>query len=67
MTGPDESQVSWRKSSASGGGNCLEVAMLDELVLLRNSHNPRLQLRLTPAEWIAFVIGVRNGEFDSGA
>lgn len=60
----------WRKSSYSGhnGGNCVEVA--DNLpggIAVRDSKDPSGPvLTFTPAEWRAFVAGVRGGEFDLG-
>jgi len=58
----------WRKSSYSGnGGNCVEVAEHDGLILIRDTkdHGHGPVLRYTPAEWRAFVAGVRAGEFGS--
>jgi hypothetical protein len=58
---------SWIKSSLSyGNGNCVEVAGLaDDIVMVRDSKNVKgAVLGFTPAEWDAFVGGVRNGEFD---
>jgi Domain of unknown function (DUF397) len=58
---------SWIKSSLSyGNGNCVEVAGLaDDVVMVRDSKNVKgAVLGFTPAEWDAFVGGVRNGEFD---
>jgi hypothetical protein len=57
----------WIKSSLSAyNGNCVEVAGLaDDRIRVRDSKNPRGGvLNFTPAEWDAFVGGVRNGEFD---
>jgi Domain of unknown function (DUF397) len=57
----------WAKSSLSyANGNCVEVAGLsDDLIRIRDSKNPNgPMLQFTPAEWDAFVGGVRNGEFD---
>lgn len=57
----------WAKSSLSlANGNCVEVAGLSgDLVWLRDSKDIKGPvLRFTPAEWDAFVGGVRNGEFD---
>lgn len=62
-----ESSGIWIKSSLSSyNGNCVEVAGLaDDAILVRDSKNPRGGiLNFTPAEWDAFVGGVRNGEFD---
>ena len=58
---------SWIKSSLSyAAGNCVEVASLpDDEVGVRDSKNTEGPvLRFTPAEWHAFIGGVRNGEFD---
>lgn len=56
----DEQSVVWRKSTASGGGNCLEVAAHDGLVSVRDSKNPAgAVLSLSPAAWCAFLAGIR--------
>jgi Domain of unknown function (DUF397) len=57
----------WVKSSLSfANGDCVEAATLrDGRIGVRDSKNaagPVLQF--TPAEWRAFLGGVRNGEFD---
>jgi hypothetical protein len=55
------------KSSLSfANGNCVEVSSLSGgQVGVRDSKDSEgLVLRFTPAEWDAFVGGVRNGEFD---
>ena len=57
----------WVKSSLSfANGNCLEVTTLaDGKVGVRNSRHPGgPSLEFTSDEWIAFLGGVRNGEFD---
>jgi len=58
----------WRKSSHSGtDGDCVEFAIDGERVLLRDSKDPTGPvLSFTRAEWIAFVRGTRDGEFDLG-
>jgi len=54
----------WRKSRASGSGNCVEVAALGQTVYVRDSKSPRgPTLAFTTTEWAAFVTGVRDGEF----
>ena len=61
------SEAHWIKSSLSfANGNCVEVASLpDAEVGVRDSKNTEGPvLRFTPAEWRAFIGGVRNGEFD---
>ena len=55
----------WVKSSLSfANGNCVEVAGLpDGVIGVRNSRDPDGPvLRFTPAEWRAFLGGVRNAE-----
>ncbi len=66
----DPTGAIWRKSTRSNnGGNCVEVAinLLDSqgVVLVRDSKNPEGGFfAFTPAEWDAFVGGVRDGEFN---
>jgi hypothetical protein len=59
--------VQWRKSQASNpSGNCVEVAALPGgEIAVRNSRHPSgPALVYTRAEVAAFLVGVRNGEFD---
>jgi hypothetical protein len=57
----------WRRSSFCRDGNCIEVASESDCedVLVRSSLARALTLRFTRSEWVAFVAGVRAGEFDS--
>ena len=66
MTGLESASNAWGKSSASGtSGDCVEVAFVDESVLIRHSRNPSgPMLSFAPSEWRAFLTGTRNGEFD---
>lgn len=65
MSDSELSRAKWRKSTASGGGECAEVAFAGESVLMRHSHHPTGPvLKFTHSEWAAFLAGVRNGEFD---
>jgi Domain of unknown function (DUF397) len=60
--------INWHKSTYSGGngGNCVEVAQTPAGVLVRDTkqHGAGPVLDFTPAEWRAFIAGVRDGEFD---
>jgi Domain of unknown function (DUF397) len=63
----DLTNAAWRKSTRSNdGGNCVEVAdNLPGVVAVRDSKNPTgPALVFTPAEWAAFTIGVKDGEFN---
>ena len=60
------SNLRWFKSSASASGACVEVAHLPGGgVAVRDSKDPSKAPHVyTRREWEAFVIGVKNGEFD---
>jgi hypothetical protein len=61
----DPSTAVWRKSTLSGANGCVEVAFVDDKVALRDSKNPAgLVLVFSQREWLAFMGGVRAGEFD---
>jgi hypothetical protein len=60
--------VIWQKSGRSGpNGNCVECAALpDGGVAVRNSRDPQgPALVYTGAEIEAFILGVRDGDFDN--
>ena len=60
--------VIWQKSRRSNpSGNCVECAALpDGGVAVRNSRDPEgPALVYTPAEIEAFILGVRDGDFDN--
>lgn len=48
--------LTWRRSSRCDSGTCVEVAITDERVLLRDSRDPDgPRLSLTRAEWVDFL------------
>jgi len=69
MSGSDSSRLRagapWVKSSHSTVGECVEVAVTDDGIAVRDSKDPDGPvLRFTRAEWAAFLAGVWAGEFD---
>jgi Domain of unknown function (DUF397) len=61
----DLSTLVWRKSTHSVSNGCVEVAIQDDGVALRDSKDRSGPVLLfTRHEWEAFVGGVRAGEFD---
>lgn len=55
----------WRTSAASGGYECVAVALFGDKVLVRRSMDSAGPvLEFTSGEWRAFLIGARDGEFD---
>jgi hypothetical protein len=55
----------WVKAERSSALNaCVELTRDDDSILLRDSKDPRTQLRYTMLEIEVFFEGVRRGEFD---
>ena len=61
----DISGAVWRKTVRSNSSGSVEVAFINDRVVLRNSeYQDGPMLMFTPFEWEAFVGGVRLGEFE---
>ncbi|MCA1605378.1 MAG: DUF397 domain-containing protein [Acidobacteria bacterium] len=45
----------WKKSTASGTGNCVEVAITADVILVRDSKRPELVLTFPSTEWKSFL------------
>jgi hypothetical protein len=63
MINSEQAATAWRKSTASGGGggNCVQVAFIDDSVLVRDSKDPSgTVLSFSHSEWAAFLIGTRG-------
>jgi predicted secreted Zn-dependent protease len=61
----DLASVEWRKSTRCRDGNCVEVALLEHQVAVRDSKDKRgPMLVFSSVEWQTFLAGVRNGEFE---
>ncbi|MDX3230111.1 DUF397 domain-containing protein [Streptomyces sp. ME19-01-6] len=59
--------VAWRKSSFSGHGeadNCVELAVVDGKVWLRESDTPTAAIRTTPAHLGTFIRTVKAGALE---
>lgn len=62
----DPSEPAFHISSFCCSGKCVAVAFISGGgVLVRHHHGPGPTLEFSNAEWIAFVEGVRRGEFDA--
>jgi hypothetical protein len=58
-------QTDWRRARHCNGGNCLEVASYGEGVAIRDSKNPDGPvLFYRRDEFLAFLQGVKEGDFD---
>lgn len=51
-------------SNCVAGLGCVEAARELEVVKLRKTADPTTVLEMKPAEWSAFIAGVKRGEFD---
>ena len=70
MTSSDTpSSLSWRKSSFSAEGQCVELTTTPAgMIAMRNSNNPAAGTAVfTKDEFQAFLLGVKAGEFDDMA
>lgn len=56
----------WHKSTYSGSnGCCVEVAVTDRGVAVRDSKDPDgARLRFEPEAWTRFLLGLKSGDFD---
>lgn len=65
MTEPrQQGSLSWKKSTASGSGGCVEIARAGEKTFVRDSKNPSgPALAFSGSEWKQFLISARTGRF----
>ena len=55
----------WQRSSACESGACVEVAITDNAVMVRNSANPDdMLVTESHAVWQEFVAELKDGLFD---
>jgi Domain of unknown function (DUF397) len=61
------SSLSWQRSRHCDAGQCVEAALIDGDVVVRDSKDPDGPiLQFTASEWTAFLAGVRDGDFQFG-
>jgi hypothetical protein len=54
----------WRRSRRCATGACVEVARVEDRLLVRDSKDLAIApLRFTEKQWVAFVAGVKAGTF----
>ncbi|UQA96787.1 DUF397 domain-containing protein [Streptomyces halobius] len=59
----DLTHAEWQSSSQGVGD--VQIAFVEGYIAMRNRRSPEIPaLIFTPAEWHAFVLGAREGEFD---
>lgn len=60
-----DSTINWQKSSFTNNGDCVEVAVIDGEIAVRNSNRVEAGMILfTRSEIAAWMKGVKAGEFD---
>jgi hypothetical protein len=61
----DLSRAGWRKSARSSANGCVEVGLVDDQIVVRDSKDREGPVLLfTAHEWEAFLGGARDGEFE---
>ncbi|QMU75024.1 DUF397 domain-containing protein [Streptacidiphilus sp. PB12-B1b] len=60
-----DTALAWRKSSYSGNGNCVEVAVPEAGMAVRDSKDPKgPALHFTADAWASFIAEVAGGAFE---
>jgi hypothetical protein len=60
--GLDGAEVLWRKSSASGSGDCVEVAFTDDVAVRDSRDSAGIFLEFTECAWVSFIAGLKDFE-----
>jgi hypothetical protein len=63
MTCGSAGELSWQRGRCDGGA-CVEVAVQDEVVMMRSSAHPGTILQISRDEWRRFLVGAKDGTFD---
>ena len=63
---PELTAATWRRAKLCGAhGQCIEIARVGDEIAMRDSKDPSGPiLRYTQAEWQAFIVGAKSGDFD---
>ncbi len=65
VDGRPAAELVWHRGRQCEIGNCVEVAAIDEAVILRSSTSPGgVQLTLSREEWGDFLMAAKAGDFD---
>jgi uncharacterized protein DUF397 len=64
VVGSSIDELAWRHGRQCDGGACVELAPLDEAILVRSSKAADVVVALSPDEWLAFCADVKAGLFD---
>ncbi|MFG1927940.1 DUF397 domain-containing protein [Cryptosporangium sp. NPDC048952] len=66
MANIDLTYAPWHKSKAStGNGNCVEVALMESVVAVRDTKDRGGPALVLPASgWTSFIAGAKSGEFN---
>jgi hypothetical protein len=66
VDGRPAGELAWRQGRQCDSGACLEVAAVEDAVLVRSSTDPDgTCLKLTRDEWAAFLDSAKDGLFDA--
>ena len=62
---PTPGSLAWRVARDCDAGNCVRVAPRADMIVIGDTKNPDGPvLSYSRAEWVAFVDGIRAGDFD---
>ena len=55
-------QPTWRIAKRCDGGQCVEIGILGEVVMIRDSADPDgIRIAVSHKEWLEFVANVKDG------
>ena len=62
---PPKRDLAWQRSSRCANSGCVEIAITEEGIMIRDSKDPKSPvLSYDREEWRAFTEGIKAGEFD---